>query len=104
MKDFDWKWKLQCEWVSEYSVSLFDPPLSLRSHWNPSSTARPCHDHFVKENGVPSNSTEETSEQIQNFDISPHLFGKGFDLMKKMGYKGDGPLGKGKGIVKPLIV
>lgn len=32
----------------------------------------------------------------------PHLFGKGYNLMNKMGYPGEVPLGKGEGIVEPL--
>ena len=86
--------------VGKYSVSLFDPPLSLRSHGKPSST-KPYHAHFIKASGTPPNSVEEISHQ--NIDISPHLHEKGFDLMKKMGYMGDGPLGKGIGITEPLM-
>lgn len=99
MKEFDRKCKLQCKGVGEYSISLFDPPLSPRSHDKLSSTNRPYHAHFVKASGVPSSSIEEINEQ--NIDISPHLYGKGFDLMKKMGYTGDGSLGKGKASANP---
>lgn len=101
MKEFDRKCKLQCRGVGEYLVSLFDPPLSPRSHGKPSSTTRPYHTHFVKASGVPPSMVEEISKT--NIDIFPHIHGKGFDLMKKMGYMGDGPLGKGKGIVEPLV-
>ena len=42
MKEFDRKCKLHCKGVGEYLVSLFDPPLSLRSHGKSSST-KPYH-------------------------------------------------------------
>lgn len=102
MKEFYRKCKLQCKGVDEYLVSLFDTPLSLGSHGKPSSTTRPYHAHFVKESGVPLGSIEGISKQIQNIDISPHLYGKGFDLMKNMGYMSNGLLGKEKGIIEPL--
>lgn len=101
MKEFDRKCKLQCKGVGEYSVLLFDHPLSPRSHGKPSSTTRPYHTHFVKASGVPLSSIEEINKQ--DIDISPHLYRKGFDLMKKMGYTGDGHLGKGTSIIKPLV-
>ena len=63
---------------------------------------RPYHVHFVKESGELLSSVEEICEQMQNIEISPHLYETGFDLMKKMGYIGDGSLGKGKGIIEPL--
>lgn len=100
MKEFDRKCKMHCKGVGEYFVSLFDPSLSLRSHGKPTST-KPYHAHFIKASGTPSNPVEEISQQ--NIDISSHLHGKGFDLMKNMGYMGDGPLGKGTSIIEPIM-
>ena len=100
MKEFDRMCKLHHKGVGEYLVSLFDPPLSPRSYGKLSST-KPYHANFIKSSGTPSNLVEEISQQ--NIDISPHLHGKGFDLMKKMGYIGDGPLGKGRGIIEPPV-
>ena len=100
MKEFDRNYKLHYKGVGEYSVSLFDPPLSLRSHGKSSST-KPYHAHFIKASGAPPNLVEEISQK--KIYISPHLHKKGFDLMKKMVYMGDGPLGKGTGNIKPLI-
>ena len=50
---------------------------------------------------MPPNLVVEISQQ--RIYISPHLHKKGFDLMKKMGYTGDGPLGKGISIMEPLM-
>lgn len=86
------------------SVSFKEDPLSPISHGKPSSTTRSYHDHFIKESDVSLSSIEEASEGIQKIYISPLFFGKGFDLMKKMGYTSDDPLGKDKGIVEPLAM
>ena len=86
--------------MGKYLVSLFDHLLSLRSYEKNSST-KPYHVHFIKASHTPLNSVEEISQK--NIDISPHLHEKGFDLMKKMGYMVDGPLGKGTGIIEPLV-
>lgn len=58
MKELDRKCKLHHKGVGEYSVSLFDPPLSLRSHGKLTST-KPYHAHFVKASGTPSNLVED---------------------------------------------
>lgn len=100
IKEFDRKCKFHRKGVGEYSVSLFDPPLSPRSHGKLTS-AKPYHAHFVKVSGTPPNLVEDISQH--NINISSHLHGKGFDLMKKMGYTGDGPLGRGTGIVEPIM-
>ena len=80
MKEFDRKCKLHCKGLGQYSVSLFDPPISLRSHGKLSFT-KPYHAHFIKASGTPPKLVEEISQK--NNEISLHLRGKGFDLMKR---------------------
>ena len=62
MKEFDRNYKMQCKGLDEYLVSLFDPPLSSRSHGKPSSTTKPYHPHFIKSSGASPRSVEEISQ------------------------------------------
>ena len=68
MKEFDRKCKLHHKGVGEYSISLFDPPLSLRYYGKLSST-NPYHAQFIKASETPLNVEEDISQQ--NIDILP---------------------------------
>lgn len=63
MRESDRKCKLQCNGVGKYSVSLFDPPISPKSHGRP-TTKNTYNGHFVKECGISPSTTEEENERI----------------------------------------
>lgn len=106
MKEFEIKYKIGSKGVGEYLVSLFDIPISPKSYGKPSLNMLPWqyNEHFVRYEGSSQdkNMKADENKRIKNIDISSHLFGKGYELMEKMGYSGTRALGKGKGIVEPM--
>ena len=104
MQYFERKCKIHYKGVGEYLASLFNLPTSPKSHGKPSSISPPCpsKEHFIQGSSSLLDIKEDESKRVQNVDISPHLFGKGYNLMKKMGYSRRDPFGRGMGIIAPL--
>lgn len=118
MKNFEDKCKIKQKGVGEYSLSMMDLPLSPKSYGRPSNLPHKYNDHFVRAS-TSSAMDEEDNEilnwlykdeessaqekRIQNISIPTHQYGKGFQIMQKIGYKGRGPLGeRNAGLIEPI--
>lgn len=45
---------------------------------------------------------EDEDETVLNIKLPTDKYGKGYSIMQKMGYKGNGPIRKRKGVVEPI--
>lgn len=103
--------------------SLIDLPISPRSYGKPSSSKpqpileliKIIDGSFVKAGTLAEETDDkdvlqwlykdepESQPEVNNVSILVEQYGKGYDIMRKMGYGGSGPVGKRKeGISKPI--
>ena len=113
MEAFDKQCKISSKGVGEYFISLFDMPTSPRTHGKLAKEHLPHKEnsYFIWESDKVAFDKEENEvlqwlyhdeddtsntlvERIQHVNIQTEQYGKGFEIMQKMGYKGRGPLGQ----------
>lgn len=112
------------EYKIDSLISMKDLPLSPRSHGIASSNFKPSNSKeltinegigMVKDKVSLSEENEEKvvlqwlykedkqDEDVKHVEISPRKYGKGYNIMKQMGYKGKLLIGTNdKGLIEPI--
>lgn len=126
-KNLDTKLKFKDKGVGEYSLSLSSLPPSPRSHGQPTlsnqkiattSTSQyfvpitKFDGQFIKANTIEEEAEDrdilswlykDEDESLLHIKLPKKQYGKGYAIMQKMGYEGNGPIGKRReGILEPI--